>query len=159
MASYNVGVFYDTSVQISESSGFVKDSSFTCVASAMGRFSHVNGLVIDQEEEDKYGLLEIKYPMVLELEDVVEFSKIPTKKQLYNFCLQECDGKTTLKRNHSYFFQIQTQLDEMGLKWCDLVIWSDISSIVIRVYFDIEFWEDLKTKLLILSDKRKERFL
>ena len=43
-ASYTSEV-YDVTATLSQHSGFVKDSSCTCRASAMGRCSHVTGLL------------------------------------------------------------------------------------------------------------------
>ncbi|XP_053400525.1 uncharacterized protein LOC128557300 [Mercenaria mercenaria] len=45
MASMRTNVEYDVTVTLSVHSGFVKDASCTCIASAMGRCSHVTGLL------------------------------------------------------------------------------------------------------------------
>ncbi|KAJ8300509.1 LOW QUALITY PROTEIN: hypothetical protein KUTeg_022028 [Tegillarca granosa] len=47
MASYNAGAFYDTNVQISKESGFMRHS---CVASCMGHCSHVSALLFALED-------------------------------------------------------------------------------------------------------------
>ncbi len=50
MASMRTNVEYDVTVTLSQMSGFVKDASCTCVASAMGRCSHVTGLLYALED-------------------------------------------------------------------------------------------------------------
>ena len=45
MASYQIKVSYDVSTILSSESGFVKDASCTCKASAMGRCNHIAGLL------------------------------------------------------------------------------------------------------------------
>ena len=41
MASYSVSTEYDVTVTLSQVSGFVRDASCICKASAMGRCSHI----------------------------------------------------------------------------------------------------------------------
>ncbi|KAK6169926.1 hypothetical protein SNE40_018445 [Patella caerulea] len=50
MASYSVDTMYDTTLQISPESGFVRDASCTCKASAMGRCNHVCALLFALED-------------------------------------------------------------------------------------------------------------
>ncbi len=39
-----------------------------------------------------------------------------------NFCLESIDGKVTLKRNHTYYYQVQTQLYVCGEDFCDFCV-------------------------------------
>ncbi|XP_060596640.1 uncharacterized protein LOC132750648 [Ruditapes philippinarum] len=56
MASYTIDTDYSVLVQISKVSGFVKDASCTCPASAMGRCAHVTGLLYALNDYiDKFG--------------------------------------------------------------------------------------------------------
>lgn len=65
------------------------------------------------------GLLEVKCP----------FSKIgmtPEEACLgIDFCCELRDGAVCLKKNHSYFFQVQGQMAVTGHQWCDFVVWTN----------------------------------
>ncbi|KAL3869509.1 hypothetical protein ACJMK2_042180 [Sinanodonta woodiana] len=112
-----------------------------------------DGLVLDPGDENKYGLLEIKCPYILQGKDIRKFDEQLTKKQQSRFCLLRSNGHIELKKNHAYYFQIQTQLGIMGLKWCDFVVWSDINFEKIRVEFDQDFWGTLSEKLISFHHK------
>ncbi|KAL3862316.1 hypothetical protein ACJMK2_008294 [Sinanodonta woodiana] len=112
-----------------------------------------DGLVLDPGEENKYGLLEIKCPHILQGKDVSKFDEQLTKKQQSGFCLRRSNGHIELRKNHAYYFKIQTQLGIMGLKWCDFVIWSDIHLEKIRIQFDQDFWGSLSEKLISFHHK------
>ena len=111
-----------------------------------------DGLVLDESLADhelgKYGLLELKCPLMLEGKNVKEFSTILSYQQLSYFCLSNSSGHISLKRNHMYYYQIQMQLGVTGLKWCDFVVWSSMDYFVERVHFDPDFWTSVKSKLL-----------
>ena len=54
--------------------------------------------------------------------------------------------QVTISREHSYFYQIQAQLAICEKKYCDLVVWSDKSLIVKRIFPDPVFWEKVLNK-------------
>lgn len=51
------------------------------------------------------GVLEVKAPSSLQNSTLMEKSKEDS-----TFCLQEVEGKLSLKRDHQYFYQVQTQI-------------------------------------------------
>ena len=107
-----------------------------------------DGIVFDLDDPDKHGLLEIKCPKTLENEPISDFLNILTPKQLKQFCLEKCNDEIVVKRNHSYFSQIQMQMGVTGLKFCDFVVWSSKETFVTRVRFDETFWSEMKEKLV-----------
>ena len=107
-----------------------------------------DGIVVDSADPDRYGLLEIKCPKILENKSVSDFSKTLTAKQMQQFCLQDVDGIISLKRKHSYFSQIQMQMGVTGLKFCDFVVWSSKETFVTRIRFDSAVWSAMKEKLI-----------
>ena len=60
-----------------------------------------------------------------------------------NFCMTKIDGEWSLKRDHSYFFQVQTQLQVCRLSYADFVLWTETGTIIERIYVDPSFWEGL----------------
>ena len=67
-----------------------------------------------------------------------------------NFFLSKVDGKVLLKRNHSYYYQVQGCLATLELKWSDFVVFTKKDLHIERIYFDKELWE--KTMLPQLSE-------
>ena len=106
------------------------------------------GIVADPADPDRFGLLEIKCPKVLENQYISDFSKTLSAKQRQQFCLEEVDGILSLKKKHSYFSQIMMQMGVTGLKFCDFVVWSSKETFVTRVRFDCGIWSTMKDKLL-----------
>lgn len=57
------------------------------------------------------------------------------------------DNVVTLKRDHSYYYQMQGQLGVTGYSWCDFVILTKCEDSIAksismeRIYIDVEFWE------------------
>lgn len=43
---------------------------------------------------------------------------------LPNFCLHETDGKFSLKKSHSFYFQVQGQLMVTGVNFCDFLVFT-----------------------------------
>ena len=64
------------------------------------------------------GVLEVKAPSSLEHSTLVEKSK-----QDSTFCLKEVGGKLFLKRDHQYFYQVQTQIHLTQASYCDFAVW------------------------------------
>lgn len=70
--------------------------------------------------EDHNGLIEIKCPSSSHWRTKTPEECAMDKK--FFCCL--VNGKVRLKRNHSYFYQVQGQLAISGRKWCDFVVWT-----------------------------------
>lgn len=83
------------------------------------------------------GIVEVKCPYSLCKSTIPEGVKDP------NFCLEEIDGCLRLKRQHSYFFQVQTQMAVCGVSYCDFVVWSPMSLHIERVEKDDAFFQSL----------------
>lgn len=91
--------------------------------------------VIDkQEHTSNFGLIEIKCPFKYRNVSVVEAASNS------DFCLESCDGKIQLKRNHPYFIQVQGQMALSCLLWCDFVVYTSKSLFVERLRFDPVCW-------------------
>ena len=58
------------------------------------------------------------------------------------------NGQWTLKRDHTYYYQVQTQLNVTKLPYCDFVDWTEGGIAVERITVDTTFYqavmEDLK---------------
>ena len=49
------------------------------------------------------------------------------------------EGGFTLKKNASYYYQVQLQMFVCGLSWSDFVVWTEKGIFVVTVPFDEEF--------------------
>jgi len=106
-------------------------------------------IVYDPLSNDKEGGLEVKCPFSkqnMSIEEACQDTK---------FYLQYIDGKSILKRNHKYFFQVQGQMYVCQLKWVDFVVWfgADIISIE-RIPFEKEWWKNKVLPKLLYFYKR-----
>ena len=82
------------------------------------------------------GVLEVKCPFHIR-------EGLPEDDDPGNFCMTKIDGEWSLKRDHSYFFQVQTQLQVCRLPYADFVLWTETGIIIERIYVDPSFWEGL----------------
>lgn len=64
------------------------------------------------------GLLEVKAPSSLQESTLMEKTKHD-----HTFCLQEVEGKLSLKRDHQYYYQVQTQIHLTQASYCDFAVW------------------------------------
>lgn len=97
-----------------------------------------DGIVCNGAEE---GLLEVKCPS----------SKIKMTPEEAcgdkEFCSMLVDNVVTLKRDHSYYYQVQGQLGVTGYSWSDFVSFTNCEDSVAknisveRIYFDVEYWD------------------
>lgn len=97
--------------------------------------------VLDPSTVDQFGLAEIKCPYKYR-----ELTPADACKHS-DFCCKlavQSDGRINveLKRNHSYYSQIQGQLAITERKWCDFVIFTNKGISIERIQFDHAFWED-----------------
>ena len=51
------------------------------------------------------------------------------------------NGQWILRRDHTYYYQIQTQLNVCNLSYCDFVVWTEGDSAVERITVDNTFYE------------------
>ena len=93
--------------------------------------------------QDK-GCLEVKCPYLCAKKSIAQVSQ-----ESSSFCLQNDNGKLQLKRNHQYFYQIQTQLYVTRLLWCDFVIWTPDEIFVEKIHYDQKFIEEAILKAWI----------
>ena len=63
-------------------------------------------------------------------------------KYVKGFCLELAGGQLKLKRNHSYYFQCQGQLNIVDLPWLDFVVRSQnpYQFFIERIHRDKKFW-------------------
>ena len=105
-----------------------------------------DGVVHDPQSNDPDGLAEFKSPFVEKFCTVEEL--IQTRKQ---FCLKNEGDKIIMNKKHIYYSQVQGQMAMSKRKWTDFVVFVDCNNqtdiVVIRVFFDEEFWNSLKSKL------------
>ena len=57
-----------------------------------------------------------------------------------SFCLTKKDEKWKLRRNHSYYCQVETQMMVCKVPHCDFVVWTEKELAVERIVADIEFF-------------------
>jgi len=91
--------------------------------------------IYDPARQPAFGLLEIKCPQGGSILNVPYLQKDPNT------------GNLQLKRNHAYYFQIQTQLAVAGLSWCDFFVWTPNDHHVETCIFDPVCWQSIKDKV------------
>ena len=84
------------------------------------------------------GLVEIKCPYSIR-------DTTPSSSNLAY--LEEIKGKTTLKKNSDYYYQIQGQMAVTGRAYTDLVVFTTHGNFIKRINFDELFWQDMLIKL------------
>ncbi|XP_026064445.1 uncharacterized protein LOC113047301 [Carassius auratus] len=83
------------------------------------------------------GCLEVKCPFKYRSSTIQQ--ALETKDK--NFCLELSYEKLQLKKTHSYYTQMQTQIFVTGSNHCDLAVWTLKDFVVVRVFPDQEFWD------------------
>lgn len=53
-----------------------------------------------------------------------------------------------LERSHELFYQIQLQINLISFSYCDVVFWSPVDILIIRVEPDVDFWKTEMNKAL-----------
>ena len=66
-----------------------------------------------------------------------------TEEDQENFCMLQKDGEWSLKRSHTYYYQVQTQLAVCKLMYGDFVVWTENGIAVERIMFDNTFYEEV----------------
>ena len=59
--------------------------------------------------------------------------------QLVHFFLEQADGMYSLKKDHTYYYQVQAQMKFSSVNYCDFVVWTERELLVQRIYLDEEF--------------------
>ena len=77
--------------------------------------------------------------------DKLSLLDLCTKKEHKStFYLQHTDDKYELKKQNSYYYQIQGQLHITHRNWCDFIVWKPSMTIdnlfVERIYYDDSLW-------------------
>jgi len=91
--------------------------------------------VYDEDEVEKWGLLEIKCSMAEHLSNLK-----------YLKC-NERTGKYSLKKNHQYYYQVMGCLGLTGSCWSDFFVYCKSEFHCERIYFDEQMFNDILTKL------------
>ena len=104
-----------------------------------------DGLVIDPTTPNPEGLLEIKCPYRAKDKPLVDICTDSKQKSSFFMEYNSQTGTFTLKRNHSYYYQVQGQLHVMGRSWCDFYVWTPRvgDRVVERIVRDTAFWNSI----------------
>ena len=81
------------------------------------------------------GILEIKCPYVYRYDDI--FAVAHTQESF--FCQMSPDGTISLKRNHTYYDQVQQQLYVTSANWCDFCVYTTKGIAIESIYPDMEW--------------------
>lgn len=100
-----------------------------------------DGLVKDRRTGETQNILEVKCPYKHRERTVREACKDR------DFCLDLNGDSYTLKRQHTYYTQVQCQMAVTGIHNADFVVHTNKETAVIPVEFDLEFWKDTEQKL------------
>ena len=60
------------------------------------------------------------------------------------FCCEAVNGQCKLKRDHSYYAQVQGQIGVTGASWCVFIIYTKKGISVERIAFDPVYWAELR---------------
>ncbi|XP_077516907.1 uncharacterized protein LOC144127829 [Amblyomma americanum] len=82
------------------------------------------------------GVVELKCPFSLREVDVTEMATAGS-------CLETVNGVVQLRRQHGYFYQVQTQMAVCDVQWCDFVVWTPNLLHVERIQKDRHFCEEI----------------
>lgn len=86
------------------------------------------------------GLVEIKCPFCMKdgLPEEAEASTLPS-----SFCMEIVEDKWHLRKQHTYYYQVQTQLNVCQLSYCDFVLWTKNGIEIDRIVRDIAFYNEM----------------
>ena len=73
------------------------------------------------------GVLEVKCPLCVK-------NKLPDEEdeEIKQFCMTKQDEQWSLKREHCYYYQVQTQLHVSKRLYCDFVVWSENDGLIVE---------------------------
>ncbi|KAM4694122.1 uncharacterized protein O3C94_004548 [Discoglossus pictus] len=100
-----------------------------------------DGLVKDGHTGETLGALEVKCPY--------KYKDYTVRKacESRNFYLTLDSDSYTLRKNHTYYTQVQCQLAVTQLSLAYFVVYTNKETAIANVKFDPEFWEETKSKL------------
>lgn len=81
------------------------------------------------------GVIEVKCPHCMK-------ERLP--EEVENLCMVKDDGLWRLKRDHAYYYQVQTQLHVCKRSYCDFVVWSEMEVIQERIEVDGDFFKSFE---------------
>lgn len=88
------------------------------------------------------GVLEIKCPFLCR-----EQAFVKSSENSPSFCLDVMeDGTFKLKKQHSYYFQVQLQMKLCERNYADFVVWRESELVVLRIEKDDSFLEEAMHK-------------
>ena len=58
-----------------------------------------------------------------------------------NFCMTQKNGQWILRRDYTYYYQVQIQLNVCNLPYCDFIVWTEGGSAVERITVESTFYE------------------
>jgi hypothetical protein len=106
-----------------------------------------DGLVYESADSERpVGILEVKCPYYVRDRHFMELKrsgKLPTY----------ITADLHLNRVHDYYHQVQGELYATGADWCDFVMWTTRSCLVIRVYSNPSWATECVPKLLAFYEK------
>ena len=79
------------------------------------------------------GVLEVKCPFTCK-----DQSFLNASKERF-FLHQQSNGILTLDTNHTYYYQVQAQIELCGAKYCDFVVWREDELHIERIYLNKDF--------------------
>lgn len=103
-----------------------------------------NGIILCDCNE--MGVLEVKAPSSLQYSTLIEKSKVDS-----TFCFQEVEGKRSLKKDHQYFNQVQTQIHLTQASYCDFVVWGPGETHIEKILPDPDFDTHLSRNAELLA--------
>lgn len=89
------------------------------------------------------GCIQIKYLKILETNGAFD---LLTNKP--NHILNKIGDEYSLEETHEFFYKIQMMLNLSEVEYCDVIIWSQIEPLVLKINTDIDFWNTAKQKAL-----------
>ena len=92
---------------------------------------------------DLFGIGESKCPEQYKHCDVFDIAKSSDAFLL----LVNNENKLVARKTHSAYYQIQCQLALTGSQFCDLVVYTFVSIGIVRVRFDVQFWDEILKKV------------
>ena len=108
-----------------------------------------DGTVYDPASAEPYGIFEIKSPYSQRNKTPREACDSPGF-----YCNVNNGGIISLRKNHSYYCQVQGQMAISERSWCDFVIYTTKEINIQRIPFEPTFWNnELLPKLIEFYDK------
>ncbi|KAI4468024.1 exonuclease phage-type/recb c-terminal domain-containing protein [Holotrichia oblita] len=94
------------------------------------------------------GCVEVKCPYLLKHMTIEEFANLKSS------CLEKSEsGELCMKKDVSYYYQVQMQMAITGVGFCDFAIWGPNELYLERVLFDEDFWASESSKAIEFHSK------